>query len=50
MMTIKYFGSKNNFNKNSNNNDQNNFLKSDNEKKKKYFKTVWMIMFHLDIL
>ena len=30
----KYFGSKNNFNKNSNNNDQNNFLKSENEKEK----------------
>lgn len=30
----KYFGSKNNFNKNSNNNDQNNFVKSENEKEK----------------
>ena len=30
----KYFGSKNNFNKNSNNNDQNKFLKSENEKEK----------------
>jgi flagellar hook-length control protein FliK len=30
----KYFGSKNSFNKNSNNNDQNNFLKSENEKEK----------------
>ncbi len=30
----KYFGSKNSFNKNSNNKDQNNFLKSDNEKEK----------------
>ena len=30
----KYFGSKNNFNKNSNNNDQNNSLKSENEKEK----------------
>ena len=30
----KYFGSKNSFNKNSNNNDQNNFQKSENEKEK----------------
>ncbi len=30
----KYFGSKNSFNKNPNNDDQNNFLKSDNEQKK----------------
>jgi len=30
----KYFGSKNSFNKNSNNNDQNNFLKSEHEKEK----------------
>ena len=30
----KYFGTKNSFNKNSNNNDQNNYLKSDNEKEK----------------
>ena len=30
----KYFGSKNNFNKDSNNNDQNNFQKSENEKEK----------------
>ncbi len=30
----KYFGSKNSFNKNSNNNDQNNFLKSEIEKEK----------------
>ena len=30
----KYFGSRNSFNKNSNNNDQNNFLMSENEKEK----------------
>ena len=30
----KYFGSKNNFNKNSNSNDQNDFQKSDNEQEK----------------
>ena len=30
----KYFGSKNSFNKNSNNNDQKNFLKSENEREK----------------
>ncbi len=30
----KYFGSKNSFNKNSNNNDKNNFSKSDNEREK----------------
>ena len=30
----QYFGSKNSFNKNSNNNDQNNYLKFDNEQEK----------------